>query len=109
MKRTNLDLAAIATNKELRELFEDAIGTIRQARKLEGQLYGSRVYNNQTASIEAKVDAVYTKARIDMLYDIARYDCIEAINAEVGGNVVDMTGTDKQVCRRFYEAYGKIA
>ena len=92
-------------NEEIKELVKDAIATIEQARKIEGQLYGDRVYGNQTASIEAKVDFTFNKAKVDMLYDLVRYDCIEEINRLVGGNIVDMVGTDKQVCRRFYEAY----
>lgn len=90
---------------EVEELVRDALDTIKQARKLEGQLYGSRVMGNNTLSVEAKVDAVFTKQSIDTFYDVARYDCIEELNNLVGGNVVDMTGTDKQVCKRFYEAF----
>lgn len=54
-------------------------------------------------------DAIYNRQIIDQCYDIVRYDCIETLNEELGGNVIDMTGTDKQVCRRFYNAYHKLA
>lgn len=110
MKRIDINTVTIkaAENEELHDLIQDAIDTYKQAIKIEGQLYGTRVYGNQTASIEAKVDFTFNKAKVDMLYDLIRYDCIEEINALVGGNIVDMTGTDKQVCRRFYEAFKVI-
>ncbi len=112
MKRTeknNKEIEAMAlTNKELKEFFVDGMETFRQAKELENKLYGDHVYGNQTLSVEAKVDAIYTKNMIDTCYAIVRYDCIEAINTHIGGNVVDMTGTDRQVCRRFFEKFKNI-
>ncbi len=107
MKRIEKEVVvkAMQVKVEVEELVRDALDTIKQAKKLEGQLYGARVMGNNTLSVEAKVDAIYTKQSIDTFYDVARYDCIEELNNLVGGNVVDMTGTDKQVCKRFYEAF----
>ena len=111
MKR--IEKAVVVTemknNEEVNILVNDAIATIRQAMKLEGHLYGTRVMGNHTLDVEAKIDAVYTKESINTYYDIARYDCIEELNNLVGGNVVDMTGTDKQVCRRFFKEFSAYA
>ncbi len=95
-------------NEDLLDLIKDGLGTYRQAKKQEGLFYGTRVYGNQTLSIEAKIDEIWTQNDINRKYDIIRYDIIEEINSIVGGNIVDMTGTDKQVCRRFFDAFNKM-
>ena len=111
MKRIDLGSVAVEAknNQEIADLINDAVKTIDQAHRLEKQLGSDRVFGNNTLSVEAQVDAVYTQTMINRCYDIARYDCIEELNELIGGNVVDMTGTDKQVCRRFYFTYRKLA
>ncbi len=95
----------IKANEDVAILVKDAIETINQAYHLEKQLTSDNVFGNNTLSVEAKLDAVYTKQMIDTCYDVARYDCIEELNELLGGNVIDMTGTDKQVCKRFYREF----
>ncbi len=111
MKKINFEVvaSAAANNEEVANLIKDAIETINQAHQLERSLESERVFGNNTLSIEAKVDQLYTREMIRTCYDITRYDCIEQLNDILGGNVVDMTGEDKQVCRRFYFAYRKLA
>ena len=101
-------IEAAHDSQEIMDLFIDGFATIEQARKLEGQLFGTRTLGNQTLSVEAKVDAIYTKQTIDTYYDIVRYDVVEEINCLVGGNIVNMEGTDKQVCMRFYNKFRNI-
>jgi len=98
-------ITAIQVKEDVEVLLNDAIGTIRQAMELERHLYGTHVMGNHTADVEAKLDAVFAKQSIDTFYDIARYECIEGINEILGGNVIDMTGTDKQVCKRFFAEF----
>lgn len=110
-KRSIVDtkvIEAAHNSQELMDLFTDGFKTIEQAKKLAGKLYGTRVFGNQVLSVEAKVDAIYTKQTIDTYYDIVRYDVIEEINILVGGNIVNMEGTDKQVCLRFYNKFRNI-
>ena len=110
MKRVDIAtvVGTVAENNELKVLFEDGFETIKDARRHEGRLYGNRVYGNQTLSIEEKVDFSYTVDKINWSYSVVRWDIIEVINETVGGNIVDMVGTDKQVCMRFFNAYKNL-
>ena len=110
MKRIEISevVKKVYQNDELMDLMKDGLATYNQARKLEGQLHSTRIYGNQTLSVEAKIDEIWTQNDINRKYDIIRYDIIEGINDIVGGNIVDMTGTDKQVARRFFDAFNKM-
>ena len=100
-------LELIRTNKEATLLVGDAISTMRICRKLEAQLkrdFNSyrNCYGNQTEAVLVQFDSNRVSERVRTGYDIVRYDCIEELNALIGTNVVNMVGTDKQVCNRLY-------
>jgi len=101
-------IAAARDNEQVAELFKDGFESIEYARRLEGKLYGTRVLGNQTAAAEARADFADSWARIQVEYDMTRYGVIEEINNLVGGNIVNMEGTDKQVCMRFYRKFRNV-
>lgn len=101
-------IAAAHDNEQVAELFIDGFESIEYARRLEGMLYGSRVLGNQTKAVEARADFADSWARIQAEYDMTRYGVIEEINNLVGGNIVNMEGTDKQVCMRFYRKFRNV-
>ena len=101
-------MAYVRDDQDVRELVEDSILSVRKACRLEGMLYGSHVYGNQTEAIIVKANPEDTVKAIAQEYDMTIY-CIHEINNLVGGNVVDMSGSNATVCKRFYYKYRNIA
>lgn len=104
-------LGAILANLEARELAKDCILTIDSCRKVESQIYANfRDYHycyrkDAFDAVEAQMDVDRAQKYVNTGYDIARYECIEGINDILGENLVNMNGTDKQVCMRFYNLF----
>ena len=72
-------VAAAHSNEDILWDFKDGFESVRKARRLEGMLYGSRVYGNQTAAIELKASSEDAIKAINLEYRMTRY-LIDEIN-----------------------------
>ena len=101
-------IAAVRDNSNVAEIYDDIMQSVRKTLRIEGMLYGSRSLGNQTEAAIMRADREYAESALTLEYDMSR-DAIDEINNTIGGNVVDMSGSNRDICKRFYYKYRNVA
>lgn len=101
-------MAAVRDNQDVKEIYTDIKESVRKAIRIEGMLYGTRAYGNQTEAAETRADKEHAARTAKLEYDMSR-DAIDDINNIVGGNTIDMSGSNRDICKRFFYKYRNIA
>ena len=101
-------IAAVRDNSNVAEIYDDIMQSVRKTLRIEGMLYGSRSLGNQIEAAIVRADREYAESALTLEYDMSR-DAIDEINNTIGGNVVDMSGSNRDICKRFYYKYRNVA